>query len=423
MNDEREHRRGLVLGLTLAEVLMLLLFLMMLALGSRLTELEKTKVNTRPELVTGALGNKGSASLNKGQSSSEISNGSAQSNSRATPQNYVELTKMVNKYGFDGDKIATLVSAINAAAIVDPNDPPAALRRALERERILGDDVASHERLIVAIEMATKIDPSDPANVLIKLMEIMDQLGDRASIDRMANIVSNYRNNPPEEFGKQDAAKHSHNWPPIITLSEADGHFFKSGSAELSNELKKTLTNVVIERLLEILSKHEVNVIEVIGHTDDQPLNANPSNLDSVLKSYVLGKAEVGLVNPADNAGLGLARAASVVRILRADERLKKYRVLPLSGAHLVTIGDALSKTDAHYVGLEKRRRIEIRVRRSDKDPLAAVPVPKHIEKLNTSTVLAKEEEKSVTKETSPKNSKWTPNVLTCSDRLVRFGC
>jgi putative DNA-invertase from lambdoid prophage Rac len=31
--DEREHRRGLVLGLTLAEVLILLLFLLLLALG------------------------------------------------------------------------------------------------------------------------------------------------------------------------------------------------------------------------------------------------------------------------------------------------------------------------------------------------------------------------------------------------------
>jgi hypothetical protein len=31
--DEREHRRGLVLGLTLAEVLLLLLFLVMLALS------------------------------------------------------------------------------------------------------------------------------------------------------------------------------------------------------------------------------------------------------------------------------------------------------------------------------------------------------------------------------------------------------
>ena len=34
--EEREQRRGLVLGLTLAEVLLLILFLLMLALGSRM---------------------------------------------------------------------------------------------------------------------------------------------------------------------------------------------------------------------------------------------------------------------------------------------------------------------------------------------------------------------------------------------------
>ena len=37
--DEREHRRGLVLGLTLAEVLILLLFLLLLTLGARLVKL------------------------------------------------------------------------------------------------------------------------------------------------------------------------------------------------------------------------------------------------------------------------------------------------------------------------------------------------------------------------------------------------
>lgn len=35
-SDEREHRRGLVLGLTMAEVLLLLLFLLLLALAGRL---------------------------------------------------------------------------------------------------------------------------------------------------------------------------------------------------------------------------------------------------------------------------------------------------------------------------------------------------------------------------------------------------
>src|SRR3954464_3765876 len=47
--DEREHRRGLILGLTLAEVLLLLLFLLMLALAiplkSRIETARKTQVD------------------------------------------------------------------------------------------------------------------------------------------------------------------------------------------------------------------------------------------------------------------------------------------------------------------------------------------------------------------------------------------
>ncbi|MCC2099180.1 MAG: hypothetical protein KDJ29_19985, partial [Hyphomicrobiales bacterium] len=38
--DDREYRRGMILGLTLAEVLLLLLFLLMLALGSELIDLQ-----------------------------------------------------------------------------------------------------------------------------------------------------------------------------------------------------------------------------------------------------------------------------------------------------------------------------------------------------------------------------------------------
>src|SRR5262245_36038533 len=39
--DEREHRRGLVLGLTLAEALLLLIFLLLLALAARIFNLQK----------------------------------------------------------------------------------------------------------------------------------------------------------------------------------------------------------------------------------------------------------------------------------------------------------------------------------------------------------------------------------------------
>jgi hypothetical protein len=72
-----------------------------------------------------------------------------------------------------------------------------------------------------------------------------------------------------------------------------------------------------------------------------------------------------------DNAGLGLARAIAVAKVLRADPRLVGASVLPLSGAQLIMPGDILS--DGKHAGdVETRRRIEIRVRR--RSPLSASP-------------------------------------------------
>ena len=37
-----------------------------------------------------------------------------------------------------------------------------------------------------------------------------------------------------------------HNWPPIITLSEADGNFFATGKAELSAEFEGRLQSKIV---------------------------------------------------------------------------------------------------------------------------------------------------------------------------------
>jgi hypothetical protein len=67
---------------------------------------------------------------------------------------------------------------------------------------------------------------------------------------------------------------------------------------------------------------------------------------------------------PADNAGLGLARAVSVVSVLRHDPRLANYKLIPLSGAQLVNTDETLATQGAHG-DIPQRRRIEIRLRKS----------------------------------------------------------
>jgi flagellar motor protein MotB len=155
-----------------------------------------------------------------------------------------------------------------------------------------------------------------------------------------------------------------HLWPPIINLSEAGGYYFKIGSAELSAEFRDALTGSIPKRILERAKQYDIDIIEVVGHTDEQPIGQRPSNLDRELIGVFTRSAEIASVVPADNAGLGLARAVSVVSVLRQHPSLSRYKILPLSGAQLVNIDETLA-TSGVSMDIPERRRIEIRLRKS----------------------------------------------------------
>ena len=158
-----------------------------------------------------------------------------------------------------------------------------------------------------------------------------------------------------------------HKWPPIINLSEADGYFFGVGSAELNDEFKRALVDKVIPKILQISSEYpDVDIIEVVGHTDEQVIRRRYSNLDTLLFD-VLKSGNVASLVPADNAGLGMSRAVAVVTRLLQDSRLEQRfsRILPLSGAQLIQVDETLSQGAIGDV--RERRRIEIRLRKYEK--------------------------------------------------------
>ena len=76
------------------------------------------------------------------------------------------------------------------------------------------------------------------------------------------------------------------------------------------------------------------------------------------------GTSGAGVLQWADNAGLGLARALSVVERLSADPRLRNFRILPLSAAQLIGTDGRITHWDSHG-DVRERRRIEIRMRKS----------------------------------------------------------
>jgi flagellar motor protein MotB len=158
--------------------------------------------------------------------------------------------------------------------------------------------------------------------------------------------------------------------PPIITLAEDQGYKFESGDASLTPAFREKLTREKVPELIRYASAYGVNVIEVIGHTDEIPVGNRTSNLDYLLIPFLRsGTAPEPMqqLQATDNAGLGMARAAAVARYLLADPGLKalKMQILPLSGAQVIDVHDALS------VGSDQRedrnrRRIEIRTRRAN---------------------------------------------------------
>jgi len=98
-----------------------------------------------------------------------------------------------------------------------------------------------------------------------------------------------------------------------------------------------------------------------------QPKEQKTSNLDQFAILAVNGETDQVLI-PVDNAGLGLARALEVARVLREQPELKGVKVVPLSAGQLMRKGDLLSPGGGATLNDRDRRRIEIRVRRSTQE-------------------------------------------------------
>jgi outer membrane protein OmpA-like peptidoglycan-associated protein len=209
---------------------------------------------------------------------------------------------------------------------------------------------------------------SDPKKFFEELVIAKDRA---AQADRLENqlreetkLNSELKTNLEKERAARKGPERAHQWPPIINLSEAGGYYFDVGSAELSEEFKAALIDKVAPKILQIAAEYpDVDVIEVIGHTDEQTIRRRFSNLDGTLIE-ALKTGNVASLVPADNAGLGISRAVAVVIRLLADSRLQERfsRILPMSGVQLIQVDEKLSQGSAGDV--RERRRIEIRLRK-----------------------------------------------------------
>ncbi len=300
LRQDKSYRRGLVLGLTMAEIMILLIFVLLMALAAAL--------QNRDQRIR-VLDSGGASQLVEALQK-------AYPEARSNEDYFKELTRAIETR-----------REVEAAGLKSGAASVAA-------DAALGQDVR---------EAAAAAGVKDPEKVI-------------------KNAIA------AAAAGKGKKGQ----WPPFFSLSEAGGYYFDSGKATLRPEFEKNLRSKIIPMLKKNVDDYDVDVVEVIGHTDEVPMSGK-SNLDTSLIRASVNKVSIASLQSTDNAGLAMARAVAVVRILRADKRLAGLTILPLSGAQMIVPVDKMADGTAPGSN-QQRRRIEIRLRKSTQqaDPIVS---------------------------------------------------
>ena len=335
VEQRASYRRGLVLGLTMAEIMILLVFCLLIAMATFLKREETRRVEVEEQLKQQQSQSKRDreivAALREDAALVEkLKSASGLSDPQAIDQYWRELV--------DG---RTVVEEVEKSGLTQKELHEGLANAANLRANGIDVDKALRDSRLVEAIYRAMAKPGEPP---VSTQAILDTI----------------------ERGKSGGGTGGNQWPPIITMSEAGGYFFESGSAELSPSFRDTLLSQTPAKILDYIRKYDVDVIEVVGHTDERPIGSRPSssNLDRDLTSVLKNNAGIASLVPADNAGLGLARAVSVVSVLRQSPLLAPYKLIPLSGAQLVNTDETLA-LDAVPGDVQERRRIEIRLRKS----------------------------------------------------------
>ena len=150
--------------------------------------------------------------------------------------------------------------------------------------------------------------------------------------------------------------------PPILVFSEAEGFKFESGKANLSIKFRANLRERLIPKILRLGKRHQANIIDCIGHTDEQPVTTK-SSLDGQLLSWVENRKS--FLVPGSNVDLGLMRCLEVARYFKEDTRLEGFRFNSYSAGQVILPNGDLAKVKQGPQNDPARRRIELRLRRT----------------------------------------------------------
>ncbi|MFN5515189.1 MAG: hypothetical protein ACK5CA_10675 [Cyanobacteriota bacterium] len=137
-----------------------------------------------------------------------------------------------------------------------------------------------------------------------------------------------------------------------IEIDEKSGNFtFPLGEAELPPKLRDYIRQKIIPDITETVANRSIDFIQVIGHTDGNPINRQ-GNLDLKLNNTT----KVESLQAGSNADLGLMRALAVIQEIKKSGQVDGVQFRAYSAGQLYDRQGNLFISEQ-----DDRRRIEIR--------------------------------------------------------------
>lgn len=157
--------------------------------------------------------------------------------------------------------------------------------------------------------------------------------------------------------------------PPILVIEDEGAYRFASGSAEIPQQMDTYIRTKIVPEIERNTKEYQINVVELIGHTDGQANGSVTSNLDLNLEKVASSQVPMSKLNSGSNADLGLMRALAVVRLLREIQtkkgQMKGLKFRSYSAAQLILPNGDFASANRNPDAT--RRRIEIRFTRPGK--------------------------------------------------------
>ncbi|MEH2422373.1 MAG: flagellar motor protein [Nostoc sp.] len=155
--------------------------------------------------------------------------------------------------------------------------------------------------------------------------------------------------------------------PPILLIKDENSRF-DPGSAVIPKTMLDYIKNKLVPDIENTTKSYNINTVEIIGHTDEQPVSIISSNLDFNLEAAASQGGSVSTLKAGSNADLGLMRSLAVVKeLLKIQQQNKMPRVQfrAYSAAQLILPSGEFAPIPQEKRQPEsKRRRIEIRFTR-----------------------------------------------------------